>query len=117
MIVDRIDDPSGPSQMTVYFSSQRQGATSAQEADQETTQVINMKNKHSSAILDELLHLVEAREVEPTTEEQQQLDELAEQRRRSDYDRDVMARVIAAKRREQEFLDQAKKSVEAQGSV
>ncbi|KAI9717001.1 MAG: hypothetical protein M1828_007466 [Chrysothrix sp. TS-e1954] len=118
MTVERTEDQSGPSQMIVYLATrQNESDAPSKEADLEETKRIDMKEKHSSEILAELMRMTGGKEVRATPEEQRQLDELAEQKRRSDQDKAVMLGVTTAKRREKQFLDQAKRSVEAQASM
>lgn len=72
-----------------------------------------MKHKHESEILKQLMALVDGKQVQPTAEETQELSDLEDQRKRSEKDAQTMKGVLAAKRRQAEILEQARKSVEA----
>jgi len=79
----------------------------------ERTETIDMKHKHESEILKQLMALVDGKQVQPTAEETQELSDLEDQRKRSEKDAQTMKGVLAAKRRQAEILEQARKSVEA----
>lgn len=129
MTVDFGGDQEGPASLTIFFSSPSSDSstetpqtmsTSGDKAPSEghdhfeTTKSINMKHKHESKILDELMKLVSGKQVEATAEEQEELKELAEERARSDQDRVKQAAVLASRRRQAEILAQARQSVDAQ---
>lgn len=70
-----------------------------------------MKHKHEDEILEELLKLTSGEVVRATPEEQALVNELEEQRKRSEADRVRQAGVLAAKKRQQEILAAARQSV------
>jgi len=126
MTVDRTTDQDGPATLSIFFvppSSSTKPAAPTSSTSKETAtsdhipadrvESIDMKHKKESEILEQLLRLTGAKVVTPTAREQEELDELAEQRRRSEHDAQIMARHVAAKRRQAEVLEQAKRSVEA----
>ena len=127
MTVDRTEDNSGSAPLTILFTSspvdtQAPGPTQSTSLDKaasdhqpfDRTHLIEMKHKHPSEILEELLAVTQAREVKPTQEERMAMEELVDQRRRSDHDREMQKQVLAKKRREKEILEQARRSVEMQ---
>lgn len=75
-----------------------------------------MKHKHESEILAQLLALVNGKQVQATAAETAELAVLEEQRQRGEKDAQIMKGVLAAKRRQAEILEQARKSVEAASS-
>jgi large subunit ribosomal protein MRP49 len=79
----------------------------------ERTEVINMKHRHDSEILEQLLKLTKAKVVRPTAEEQREIQEMEEQNARSERDAVMMAEVNAKRKREEEILEQARGEVEA----
>lgn len=70
-----------------------------------------MTHKHESKILEELMALVEGKEVRATREEEEELRVLEEQRERSGEDRVRTRAVVVAKRRQEEILRQARESL------
>lgn len=133
MTVERHSDQDGPATLTVFYADEAaasvaagpekpnaptqstSGATAPSEhTPWDRTRVIDVKGRNQSEILAELLAATEGKEVVPTEEERAQMAELEAQRQRSDYDRAEVRKVLVAKRREQEILEQARKSVEAQ---
>ncbi|KAF2214627.1 hypothetical protein CERZMDRAFT_36614 [Cercospora zeae-maydis SCOH1-5] len=80
----------------------------------ERVETINMKNYHSSEILDALIRLTNARQVEPTEEDLEQLAKLEEQRQRSLRDSKLSQEVRARVKREKELLKQARGDIAAQ---
>lgn len=130
MTVERTGDQEGPASLTVFFTTPSANSTSGgaagpitltsgenapsdQLSNAETTKSINMKHKHESKILEELMQLVQAKQVEPTEQEREELMELEEERKRSEQDRMRQAAVLASRRRQAEILAQAKMSVDA----
>jgi len=129
MTVTRTAEQSGTATLTVFFTPPSAASTPAHpsagtsstsnetapsdHAAYERTETIDMKHKHESEILTQLMALVQGEPVVATAEETAELRELEEQRRRSEKDAQVMKGVLAAKRRQAEILEQARKSVEA----
>jgi large subunit ribosomal protein MRP49 len=119
--------------MTVHFTSPEAAATTKPEisstTDKQTstgpvpeskagppterTEVINMKHRQDSEILEQLLKLTRAKVVRPTPEEQREIQEMEEQNARSERDAALMAEVNAKRKREEEILEQARGEVEA----
>jgi large subunit ribosomal protein MRP49 len=133
MTVNRTTNQTGPALMTVHLTSPKAAATINPEisstTDKQTstgpvpeskagppterTEVINMKHRHDSEILEQLLRLTKAKVVRPTAEEQREIQEMEEQNAKSERDATMMAKVNAKKKREEEILEQARGEVEA----
>jgi large subunit ribosomal protein MRP49 len=133
MTVNRTNNQTGPALLTVHFTSPQSTTTINPEISSTTgkqtptgsiteskagspterTEVINMKHRLESEILDQLLKLTKARVVRATPEEQRQIQEMEEQNARSERDAAMMAEVRAKKKREEEILTQARGEVEA----
>jgi large subunit ribosomal protein MRP49 len=133
MTVNRTTNQTGPALMTVHFTSPGAAATIKPEISSTTnkqtstgpvpeskagppterTEVINMKHRQDSEILEQLLKLTKAKVVRPTAEEQREIQEMEEQNARSERDAAMMAEVNATKKREAEILEQARGEVEA----
>jgi len=133
MTVNRTDNQTGPALMTVYFTSPGSAAiikpelysttekqTSGRPVPEskagpptEKAEVINMKHRLDSEILEQLLKLTKAKVVRPTPEEQRQMQEMEEQNAKSERDAAMMAEVNAKRKREAEILTQARGEVEA----
>jgi large subunit ribosomal protein MRP49 len=131
MTVNRTNNQTGPALLTVHFTSPESAATIKPEisstADKQTstgpvpkagppterTEVINMKHRLDSEILDQLLKLTKAKVVRPTAEEQRQMQEIEEQNAKSERDAAMMAEVNARKKMEEDMLTQARGEVEA----
>lgn len=123
MIVDHNAEQSDPAVMSIHFASENASQTSSNptvsavpEAPTERVETINMKNYTSSEILDALVHLTKAYPVEPTPEDQEELEKLAEQKRRSEMDSKLSREVRARVKRERELLEQARGDLAAQPS-
>jgi len=71
-----------------------------------------MKNRSPLEILDKLLKLTNAKVVKATPEETRQIQELEEQRIRSEKDAAEMAKVNAKRKREEAILTQARGEVD-----
>jgi large subunit ribosomal protein MRP49 len=132
MAVNRTNNQTGPALLTVHFTSEsaatikpeissttdKQTCTgpvpeSKAGPSTERTEVINMKHRLDSEILDQLLKLTKAKVVRPTAEEQRQMQEMEEQNTKSEKDAAMMAEVNAKRKREEEILTQARGEVEA----
>jgi DNA-binding protein H-NS len=86
MTLERTTNQEGPALMTVYFDDATQPETPVAGTQTEPTTssqqrvvTINMKHRHESEILSQLLALTNAVPVEPTPEEVEQLQQLAAQ--------------------------------------
>ena len=120
MTVERSDNQSGPSMLTVYYGSRSQSASSAplrsngdgvsteDDGSLEKTETIDMKGRHEREILNDLLGITQARTVESTEDEAAELARLEEQQRRSAIDRERTARVVETEKREKMLLEQAR---------
>lgn len=118
MTLDRTANQEGPALMTVYFDDNTQPQTptalpgSAQiepkTSNQQRVVTINMKHRHESEILSQLLALTNAVPVEPTPEEAQQLEELAAHQELSAKDSARHRVYNEEKKREEAILAQAR---------
>jgi large subunit ribosomal protein MRP49 len=133
MTVNRTTNQTGHALMTVHFTSSVAAATIKPDISSTTTkqtstgpvpeskagpptertEVINMKHRQDSEILEQLLKLTRAKVVRATAEEQREIQEMEEQNARSERDAAMMAEVNATKKREAEILEQARGEVEA----
>ena len=69
---------------------------------------IDMKHKHESEILSRLMELTRAMPYEASPDEEAELREVEDEKRRSERDREVQARLNEVKRQEKALLDQAR---------
>jgi large subunit ribosomal protein MRP49 len=133
MTVNRTNNQEGPALMTIYFTTpeaaentkteipsttQPHTSTAPVAASQhgpstERTEVINMKHRLDSEILDQLMSLTKARAVRATAEELREIQEMEEQNARSERDALKMAEVNEKRKREEAILTQARGEVEA----
>src|SRR5271170_3073481 len=118
MTINRTTDQKGPATMTIHFadpitaenttpavsttttnqSSSAPVAKSTPMTPTERTATINMKHRHESQILSQLLAITKAVPIEPTEEELEQIRELEEQQRLSEQD-SKRSQAINAKRK------------------
>ncbi len=70
-----------------------------------------MKHRHESEILDRLMKVTRAVQVQPTEEEELELRQMEEERIKSEEDRRRMAAVTAQRLREKELMAQARASI------
>jgi large subunit ribosomal protein MRP49 len=128
MTINRTTDQKGPATMTIYFAdpitaektppavsstttsqiSSAPVAKSTPMAPTERTATINMKHRHESQILSQLLAITKAVPVEPTKEELEQIQELEEQQRLSEQDSKRSQAVNAKRKRTEAMLAQAR---------
>lgn len=129
MTVNRSHDQAGPATLTVFYASPSDSASGtsspapSSSTTQETppshharferTETIDMKHRHESEILSELMDLTKATPVVATAEEEAELQELADQEKRSESDRARNAAYTEQKRQEKALLDQARGAVGA----
>ena len=71
-------------------------------------EAIDMKHKHESEILAQVVEITRAKKVEATADEEAALRHLEEFRKRSEQDAVLMAKVNEKRRREQALLEQAR---------
>lgn len=121
MTISRTTNTADPATMSIFFSSvPESGASSSSSSDgqvqntavNERLQTINMKHKHESDILKELLQITEAVEVKATEKELEMMRDIEEQRKKSDEDREFDKVVQEKKRQETQLLDQARRAAE-----
>ncbi|KFZ12811.1 hypothetical protein V502_06915 [Pseudogymnoascus sp. VKM F-4520 (FW-2644)] len=118
MTLDRTTNQEGPALMTVYFDDATQPQTPSAPvagtqtepttSNQQRVVTINMKHRHESEILSQLLALTNAVPVEPTPEEVEQLQELAAQQEVSEKDSARHRVFNEEKKREEAILAQAR---------
>ncbi|KFY30978.1 hypothetical protein V493_01505 [Pseudogymnoascus sp. VKM F-4281 (FW-2241)] len=118
MTLDRTTNQEGPALMTVYFDDTAQPQTPSAPvsgtqtepttSDKQRVVTINMKHRHESEILSQLLALTNAVPVEPTPEEVEQLQELAGQQEVSEKDSARHRIFNKEKKREEAILAQAR---------
>lgn len=93
----------------VQPASSRDGISkAAQPSPHERVVTIDMKDKHSSQILEQLLAETRAVAVEPTAEDTAELQALERGKKRSEKDRARMQTMKDAKQREEEMLKRAR---------
>jgi large subunit ribosomal protein MRP49 len=135
MTINRTTDQKGPATMTIHFAdpitaantppavsstttSQTSSAPVAKStpmAPTERTATINMKHRHESQILSQLLAITKAVPIEPTKEELEQIRELEEQQKLSEQDSKRSQAVNAKRKRTEAMLAQARGEVAAAG--
>ncbi|USW47735.1 Putative 28S ribosomal protein S25 [Septoria linicola] len=108
MTVDRTAQQDEPAVLTIHLQPE--------DAETEKVETVNMKNYRSSEILDALIQLTKARQVDPTPEDQEQIAKLEDQRQRSQRDSKLSQEVRARVKREKELLEQARGDLAAQNS-
>lgn len=108
MTVDRTALQDDPAVMSVHIQPE--------DSKTEKIEKINMKDYRSSEILDALVQLTKASVIEPTTEDQELLAKLEEQRQRSLRDSKISLELRARVKREKEMLQQARGDLDAQST-
>lgn len=108
MTVDRTALQDDPAVMSVHIQPE--------DSETEKIEKINMKDYRSSEILDALVQLTKASVIEPTTEDQELLAKLEEQRQRSLRDSKISLELRARVKREKEMLQQARGELDAQST-
>lgn len=108
MTVDRTALQDDPAVMSVHIQPE--------DSETEKIEKINMKDYRSSEILDALVQLTKASVIEPTTEDQELLAKLEEQRQRSLRDSKISLELRASVKREKELLQQARGDLDAQST-
>ena len=74
---------------------------------------IDMKHRHSDAILEEFLQRTGAAAVRPTPDEEVEMRQVEELRERAAFDRHILRIFFDNKRREERMLAQARQEAEA----
>ena len=135
MIVNRTTDPASPATMTVYLLDGNRGLGAVAEAiekgsarltsssegfskatepsDGERSVTIDMKSRHSSAILKELIEKTGAVSVAPTPQEEEEIRDIEELESRGEIDRERVRKTLEAKRREAALISQARNEAAA----
>lgn len=118
MTVNRSKTEGGPATLTISFDDPAAATTSATTAKAEgetseedfngRTEVIDMKYKHESEILQQVMELTKAAPVRATPEEEAEMQELQEQKKRSTQDMLRNERLNEQKRQEKALLEQAR---------
>ncbi|KAI6790651.1 hypothetical protein KC363_g7528 [Hortaea werneckii] len=133
MTIDRTANSTDDATMSIHFASadapkSSNSATAAPAPVDSTTssttpsdhaptdrvQTIDMKHRTNLEILQDVIRLTKAFPVEPTPEEQEEMQLLEEQRVRSLRDSKLSQEVRARQKREQELLQQARGDVASQ---
>ncbi|KAK3343795.1 CI-B8 domain-containing protein [Lasiosphaeria hispida] len=121
IIVNRLEILDGPAKMTIYFRDNQKSAPSTQStiqlnssstgtspapvpADGERTVVVDMKARHSTEILSDFLALTSAVPVKATPQEDIEMRELEDLKRRGEIDRAETRKTLEAERREKARL-------------
>jgi large subunit ribosomal protein MRP49 len=118
MIVNRRDDTEGPATLTLYFrdsgakniegtkiGSAADGSSKAPAPSEgERAVVIDIKGLHSDKILEEFMSKTNATNVQPTVQEEMELNELQDLRKRGEIDRKETTKMNEEKRKEKARL-------------
>lgn len=123
MIVNRKIDTEGPATLSLYFregdgpranadliqpSSATDGSSTAPTpVEGERVVVIDVKGLHSNDIIETLVRKTAAREVEPSPEDNLEMQEIADLRQRGEVDRKRNLTMLKEQRREKARLAQA----------
>ncbi|KAL8903496.1 MAG: hypothetical protein Q9207_003881 [Kuettlingeria erythrocarpa] len=120
MTINRSQDNTGPATLTIFYGAPKDAAPSpsttrdASTSDLkpfDRTETIDMKNKHESDILSELMDLTKPTPVVATPEDEAELQQLVDERNRGAADRVCNAAYTEQKRQEKALLDQARGTV------
>ncbi|KAL8869799.1 MAG: hypothetical protein Q9174_003996, partial [Haloplaca sp. 1 TL-2023] len=110
-------DSSSDSSLTSPFASASRNTHTSDHTPFERTKTINMKHKHESEILSELMKATRATPVVATAEEKAEIEELKDQEKRSEADRARNAAYTEQKRQEKALLEQARGGIGAVGAA
>ena len=115
MTVTRSKDQAGPATMTVFFASDTSSAAAinASSGVNERAEVIEMKHKPETEILNDIMQLTRAVKVEPTEEEVMEMQAIKEENEKAQRDRIRMQGLREEQLKERRLLEQAKQSVDA----
>ncbi|KAL8951573.1 MAG: hypothetical protein Q9222_002458 [Ikaeria aurantiellina] len=127
MTINRSQDQKGPAALTIFYNTLQESSSTAtsslssdsvRESISESTQnpfqrieTIDMKHRHESDILTELLDLTKAVPIVATPEEAAELEAIASEEKRCEMDRVRNAEYTEKKRQEKALLDQARGAV------
>ncbi|KAL8839774.1 MAG: hypothetical protein Q9170_001585 [Blastenia crenularia] len=121
--INRSQDQVGPAILTIFYATAHNPATPASlstamentsipsQTPFERTEMINMKYRHESDILSELMNLTKATQIVATPEEKAELQGLADLEKRMAIDRTRNAEYTAQKKQEKALLDQARGAI------
>ncbi|KAL8655198.1 MAG: hypothetical protein Q9210_001027 [Variospora velana] len=125
--INRSIDQAGPASLTIFYASPKDPDTAASSSTPsspamqskltsnhtsfERTETINMKHKHEWDVLSELMDLTKATPVAATPGEATELQQLANEEKRSAADRARNAAYTEQRRQEKALLDQARGAV------
>jgi trans-2-enoyl-CoA reductase len=107
MTVNRTTDGPDAATMTVFFEFVNQESPAGASGYERTT-IIDMLDKQDSRILRELLEKTGAKDIKATEEEERELQQLAEERVKSEQDRARVKLEQDARRREKQMLERAR---------
>ena len=116
MTVSRHDDQEGLSELIVHYatlfdnSAVRSPSNTPDNTIQGRRDVIDMRHKHESEILDRLMELTTAVPYKASASELAEMEEVAEDNRRRQRDRERQTQLNETKRHEQSLLEQARGS-------
>lgn len=129
MTVDRSDDNAGPATLTVFFapaanpssasalsspapiSSTTNAKATSDHTPFERVESIEMKHKHEEEILEQLMQITKAVQVNPSPDEELEMKELEDQRARSERDAETTRVYNEKVRQEKALLEQARSAV------
>ncbi|TVY31170.1 hypothetical protein LHYA1_G000124 [Lachnellula hyalina] len=105
MTVSRTENPDDPALMTIHFASASAAAStpatpSSSPAPTERTEVFTIKSRKRYEILEQLMTLTNAKKIEPTEQELNEIRELSAKREQSAKDSALSQKVNARKKQE-----------------
>lgn len=119
MTVHRRQDQTGPATLTVSFAplpnsdipASDTSMTPSKHLPTDRAEIIDMKHKHESEILKNLMTLTNGQQYEASPDELAELEDVDEARKRGDRDRQAQKNLNERRKQEQSLLDQARGSV------
>ncbi|KAG5983400.1 hypothetical protein E4U55_008250 [Claviceps digitariae] len=121
MIINRHDKNQTPPILTIYFRTKSDGTTSTQPVSShsnlspaqlpdphERTLTIDMKNKHSSLILEHFMAETRAAAIQPSKEEIAEIQDLEGLKKQAALDRERVRQLRAEKKKEEDMLKRAR---------
>ena len=102
------DHPAGMSSTTASMTTTAASAEALAASSSGRKEVIDMQHKHESEILKQVMELTQATQVRATPEEEAEMQESGEQRKRSAQDVLRNAKLNEQKRQEKALLEQAR---------
>lgn len=116
MTVSRHNDQEGPSELTVYYATPPENPTArspsitVDNSMQGRRDIIDMRHKHESEILNQFMELTTAVPYKASSSELAEMEEVAEDNRRRQRDRERQTQLNETKKHEQNLLEQARGS-------